>query len=650
MAVYFREEQPPLWQNVAINLIGGLLGDAIQRGIEANRNRKENAAIADAMANAGNPGVNFMGGLNTVPEGYNDDGWQQAFHKGGTPMTQFNLGTADLVPQAQQQAMPSAWDIRQAVANTLGNPRFSMVNRENLEKLMNPYYQNAEQMRVEALRRQAAEDFGKAENPLAEAQKLAIQGLASDNFVKNIFDKYKYDNPYFVPTQTNLGGRVLQQAFNPRNGDFSEGQSSPMTLSPQQIADNDYKYAVLNQNDRHFYENSNLERYKINNENYWKTSEFEYGKEQDAIKNAQEDKRIGLQERAQGFNEKVFEEGQRENQRKQLTDELTAINTQITELKDNLENATELNERARIGQQLEQYLRLREEKQNALNELNNPPKQEEPVLASVTRTPENNSGNSGKKHLASLMAGQNVKVHSHGTFGYNRKTHKHKGADYPIVKGTPIRIKSDMGENFRVTRVNTDPKGGSGYGVYVEVEGTRNGKPVRYLMAHLKEGSVNVKAGDSVNTDQAIGQVGNTGNSNGSNGGYHLHLETKIPDKNGNWQNVDPETFFDNDAVSTQPDKTGVFSTEQQPQQNQQPQPTQDNSRIVYKRSDGGIITENQLNQMYQEQSQNNVSPQAVNRELEHNGYKRVVRTINPNGYTPVYTRDNPLIPRGLIQ
>ena len=241
-------------------------------------NRKENAAIANAMANAGNPGVNFMGGLNTMPEGYNDNGWQQAFHKGGTPMTQFNIGTADLVPQDQQQAMPSAWDIRQAVANTLGNPRFSMVNRENLEKLMNPYYQNAEQMRYEALRRQAAEDFGKAENPLMSAWQGIINGTIPQSVLSSVQQQNQFDTTF-----NNLSAAQKEQARQYNTGIDWQRYMFENPSAAQKLQDKQY-YAGLKQNDDHFNKEL-IDRQKARDyDNYWKGKNFEAGRE-DAANN-----------------------------------------------------------------------------------------------------------------------------------------------------------------------------------------------------------------------------------------------------------------------------------------------------------------------------------------------------------------------------
>ena len=131
-----------------------------------------------------------------------------------------------------------------------------------------------------------------------------------------------------------------------------------------------------------------------------------------------------------------------------------------------------------------------------------------------------------------MILGKNVTAHQHGTFGYDRGDHKHAGTDYPIGEGTPIKLDKSMGDNFTVKRVRNDK---NGYGNYLDIEGTRNGKKVEYRFAHLQDGGINVKEGDKLNIGDVIAKSGNTGRSTGA----HLHLEVKVDGKA-----VDPDSFF----------------------------------------------------------------------------------------------------------
>ena len=62
-----------------------------------------------------------------------------------------------------------------------------------------------------------------------------------------------------------------------------------------------------------------------------------------------------------------------------------------------------------------------------------------------------------------------------------------------------------------------DPENPAGNHVLVECQGAE------VLLAHLKKGSVRVKAGDSITTNTLLGQVGNSGNT--SEPHLHLHVE-----------------------------------------------------------------------------------------------------------------------------
>lgn len=69
--------------------------------------------------------------------------------------------------------------------------------------------------------------------------------------------------------------------------------------------------------------------------------------------------------------------------------------------------------------------------------------------------------------------------------------------------------------------VNSDNSWGGGYGNYVVID---HGNGVSTLYAHMKENSVTVYKGQSVQVGQVIGKVGTTGWSTGN----HLHFEVRI--------------------------------------------------------------------------------------------------------------------------
>lgn len=119
----------------------------------------------------------------------------------------------------------------------------------------------------------------------------------------------------------------------------------------------------------------------------------------------------------------------------------------------------------------------------------------------------------------------------------------HKGTDYAVAEGTPIKAIADG----VVEKCGWD---GTGYGNRIII---RHGELYRSLYAHMSE--LGIKSGREVVAGQVIGRVGSTGNSTGP----HLHLEI--------WQQgkyFDPEKLFGEIPVPTpdNPDPTIVVPEE----------------------------------------------------------------------------------------
>jgi hypothetical protein len=79
------------------------------------------------------------------------------------------------------------------------------------------------------------------------------------------------------------------------------------------------------------------------------------------------------------------------------------------------------------------------------------------------------------------------------------------------------RIAAAIGEYEDLIPPATDPEHPAGNHVLVECKG------VEVLLAHMKQGSLRVEAGDSVTEETVLGQVGNTGNT--SEPHLHIHAE-----------------------------------------------------------------------------------------------------------------------------
>ena len=222
----------------AMNLLGGLLTDALQRHNEANKNRKVNTAIGTALQNLGSLGQQSMMNGQPVPEGYNDDQWAKAAHKSYTPMTQYDIGTADITPQ--YQSMPTAMDVQKSLAETLANPRFAMVNSTQAQQALTPYLQSLEQANTLQRRTDAANAMSKADNDQAKLAAMlrgGIMGDISSDLIKLAQEQYKFDNPNQEQYTQNRGQTTAFGSYNPRTGEYTPRGFYKNTLTPQQAAD-----------------------------------------------------------------------------------------------------------------------------------------------------------------------------------------------------------------------------------------------------------------------------------------------------------------------------------------------------------------------------------------------------------------------------
>ena len=253
----------PWREQFAANLIGPLLGnvigDAIKRHQEANANRKLNTAIGTTLQNLGTMGQQSMMNGQPVPEGYDDDQWAKAAHKSYTPMTQYNMGTADITPQ--NQLTPTAMDVQKSLAETLANPRFAMVNSMQAQQALTPYLQSLEQANLMQRRTDAANAVSKAENDrarLAALYRAGVMGDLSPDLIKLAQGQYQFNNPHMQSVSYNMGNRTSYGAFNPKNGIYTEQGMFSNNMTPYQLAQlgqqqdlfnlqwNSQQYTVLN--------------------------------------------------------------------------------------------------------------------------------------------------------------------------------------------------------------------------------------------------------------------------------------------------------------------------------------------------------------------------------------------------------------------
>ena len=134
MAVHIMQQQAPWWGELAKGILVPMISGAIERQRQRDENRKQNAYVGElasqiAAMSGTNQGNNLMNG-HPAPEGYNADPWAQAYHKTNSPLTQFDMGTADLMPFAapKQQSTPRMTGMLNTIAGIRSNPRFSHLS------------------------------------------------------------------------------------------------------------------------------------------------------------------------------------------------------------------------------------------------------------------------------------------------------------------------------------------------------------------------------------------------------------------------------------------------------------------------------------------------------------------------------------------
>lgn len=136
----------------------------------------------------------------------------------------------------------------------------------------------------------------------------------------------------------------------------------------------------------------------------------------------------------------------------------------------------------------------------------------------------------------------------------------HGGSEQPIYAPADGIVVSARGD------YNQTDASGSSYGNYVKI---KHNDSVSTLCAHMKYGSVTLKAGDMVTKGMQIGIMGETGRADGK----HLHYEVFLNDAK-----VNPEDYtyvFPNQTVSTNPSATkGLLYYEPTPEPDPEPDPT----------------------------------------------------------------------------
>ena len=221
MAVYVQPYNP--WkEQAALSLLGGF----IDKWQQSEQNRKTNAFRGQLQQDI----ANLTGGDNSIslmpqsePQGYNSNPWANAFHKTDSPLTQFNIGTAQ-----SQRRLPTMDEIARAGAALGASKRFSGLNPDTVQKMIG-----------EAIQQNAMSAFSNAgswdDRINALIPGMTSGGIPTDTF-RYLADYAKWRQQPYTFGESDIGTHKITEARNPNDGTSTPVLISPVGLSPFQKA------------------------------------------------------------------------------------------------------------------------------------------------------------------------------------------------------------------------------------------------------------------------------------------------------------------------------------------------------------------------------------------------------------------------------
>lgn len=630
------------WRERAlVNFLGPIVGDWIQRSRENEMNRKNNAAIAQTIKNIYGDNSNT---LNSPLTGFNQssNGWENSFRsQNDSPLAQFDANTAGITPSVQpnptQTRIPTPEEFQRNLALTIDSKRFGMVNPEVIQKLFTPYLNAAEAARTEQNRATLADTVMAAKNAEERRNNLwggYLRGDVPLDAVNAANQQLQYENPYLENWNYNAGDTSYFGSRNPRTGEINPTMQIQNSLAPRDAADVAYRSIEGNRNDARYYAGLNAQerenaanrearRYEFNTTNQFNREgrTWEQGMKEMQFKSDDEFRKWQMKQQ-----DELARKGQ------QLNPNHQALIEQLNKDYDRLSN----DEKAiREDMANDNDVAANTKRQARLQEIQ---AEKQAIRANIYSlySPQNSTQNSPKTpFIGSLLVGNSNAGRITGHFGDDRKDHSHGGTDIPAPEGTPITMPDFFGSELKVIKAHTNPNT-STFGNHVILEGNIGGQNIRFTMAHMKNGSVRVKAGDTVRFGDVIGEVGNTGRSHGN----HLHLEIAI-----NGQKIDPEKYYDviyphisrtysQDEANALRQQNNINTPQNNSNTNPQNQ-TQDNSPIIWTNHSGGKkLTQNQYDYFVQQAEGGKVqglrSRSDVDNWLKSQGYSKQ-QTQNQN-------------------
>ena len=645
----------PWREQLAVRTLVPIISGIFQRQRERDENRKINAAIAQSIADAGGAGTvmppmqSAEAGVPALMQGGN--GWENAIRSNGyNPLAQFDAAmgiTAPITPQMPQpqqaQAMPvGANDIMRALFANLGTKRFGMLNSEAVQKLIAPYLPIAEQARTEFRQKELADAVMNAPDAMKRLASVwggATQGLMPYSAITQAQGEIK-------PFETDTGVNIQRGIFDYSTGQYRNGDTLAKSLTPEQTANLDMANRRLLEDIRQFNVSDAFRNKQLAQQGSQFDATMAYNRETRDLQ--RQDANRPKYGAPFAVNGKLYQIDQNGDTRPFMigdehvdapenfapaewtevdTQTIKRIDSEIADLKAEKQRLRDLQDAEDDPHKKLDYNAKIKEIDEAIA-ANNALAVKYIASKSARRSGKSDYADNGSTEIISSIVGNANAGRFTGHFGDKRKDHTHGGIDIPARAGEPIRVISHMGDDLTVTRISNDPKHKSNFGCFVELQGTKNGKKVKLILAHMKEGSLKVGVGDKVKHGDILGGVGSTGRSTGN----HLHLEV--------WEDgvrVDPRKYFANvtddttasavmppSAKTTQPKTTPQTA----PQTTQSKQPDALSISAAWTHPSKQSISDQQYQYMLKEMQEGKISwahsQEELDRGLESVGYKRV--------------------------
>ena len=256
----------PWRENLAVTILGNVLGDLWSQHRQNEQNKKANAfrgqLMQDIQAQTAAQAPVSLSQQN-LPEGYNSDGWTTSFHKTYTPLTAFDFGTAGIGGSTR---LPTADEVQRLGTNLASTPRFAMLNPDTIQGFISQITQQNEQQRLKDLQNEAISHFmnaGSFDDKINALTSGMINGAVPADSLKHFADYAKWRNQPFTFSSLNAGDRIYPLINNPNTGEITVHSAFPIGVPPEALLRAQTQRDIADQNNatqRYVSDNDNATR------------------------------------------------------------------------------------------------------------------------------------------------------------------------------------------------------------------------------------------------------------------------------------------------------------------------------------------------------------------------------------------------------